>query len=146
MNEKLKTQSGAVYELVPNGAYFADDTAKLIFVFPDGKTYEQVETDIEGNDRLQILDASGETVETKIGYSYLDGITKKNDYVIDTKQVEAGTDEAGETLYTTENVIGTALIVNLKKADLRTEVDAAKKQIANLNETVDMLILSNLEG
>ena len=141
MNEKLKTQSGAVYELVPNGAYFADDTAKLIFVFPDGKTYEQVETDIEGNDRLQILDASGETVETKIGYSYLDGITKKNDYVIDTKQVEAG-----ETLYTTENVIGTALIVNLKKADLRTEVDAAKKQIANLNETVDMLILSNLEG
>ena len=60
--------------------------------------------------------------------------------------MEAGTDEAGETLHTTENVIGTALIVNLKKADLRTEVDAAKEQIANLNETVDMLILSNLEG
>lgn len=73
-------------------------------------------------------------------------LSKKNDYVIDTKQVEAGTDEAGETLHTTENVIGTALIVNLKKADLRTEVDAAKEQIANLNETVDMLILSNLEG
>lgn len=146
MNEKLKTKSGAVYELVPNGAYFADDTARLIFVFPEDKTYEQVETDIEGNDRLQILDASGEAVETKIGYSYLDGITKKNDYVVGTKQVEAGTDEAGETLYTTENVIGTALIVNLKKADLRTEVDAAKEQIANLNETVDMLILSNLEG
>lgn len=77
MNEKLKTQSSAVYELVPNGAYFADDTAKLIFVFPEGKTYEQVETDIEGNDRLQILDASGEAVETKIGYSYLDGIIQK---------------------------------------------------------------------
>ena len=146
MNEKLKTKSGAVYDLVPNGAYFAEDTAKLIFVFPEGKTYEQVENDIDGNDRLQILDASGEAVETKIGYSYLDGITKKNDYVVGTKQVETGTDEAGETLYTTENVIGTALIVNLKKADLRTEVDAAKEQIANLNETVDMLILSNLEG
>ena len=146
MSEKLKTQSGAVYELTPNGAYFADDTAKVIFVFPEGKTYEQVESDIEGNERLQILDDAGEVTETKVGYSYLDGITKKNDYVIGTKQVEAGNDESGTTLYTTENIQGTVLIVSLKKADLRTELDAAKKQIANLNETVDMLVLSDLEG
>ena len=146
MSEKLKTQSGAVYELTPSGAYFADDTAKVIFVFPEGKTYEQVEADIEGNERLQILDDAGEVTETKVGYSYLDGITKKNDYVIGTKRVEAGNDESGTTLYTTEDIKGTALIVSLKKADLRTELDAAKKQIANLNETVDMLILSDLEG
>lgn len=74
MSEKLKTQSGAVYELTPNGAYFADDTAKVIFVFPEGKTYEQVEADIEGNERLQILDDAGEVTETKVGYSYLDGM------------------------------------------------------------------------
>lgn len=146
MSEKLKTQSGAVYELTPNGAYFADDTAKVIFVFPEGKTYEQVEADIEGNERLQILDDAGEVTETKVGYSYLDGITKKNDYVIGTKKVEAGTDESKTPIYTTEDIHGTVLIVSLKKADLRTELDAAKKQIANLNETVDMLILSDLEG
>ena len=63
MSEKLKTQSGAVYELTPNGAYFADDTAKVIFVFPEDKTYEQIESDIEGNDRLLILDADGQYIE-----------------------------------------------------------------------------------
>ena len=146
MSEKLKTQSGAVYELTPNGAYFADDTAKVIFVFPEGKTYEQIESDIEGNDRLLILDADGEAMETKVGYTCLDGITKKMDFVIGTKQVEAGTDESGNTLYTTEDVHGAAMIVVLKKADMRAELAAAQKQIANLNETVDMLVLADLEG
>ena len=146
MNEKLKTQSGSVYELVPNGAYFTNETAKLIFVFPKGKTYEEIEKDIEGNDHLQILDSTDEPIETKVGYCYLDGITKKNDYVIGTKQVEAGTDDNGKTLYTTENISGSVLIANLKKADLRTELATAKKQIAELNDTVDMLVLSDLEG
>lgn len=146
MSEKLKTQSGSVYELVPNGAYFADETAKLIFIFPEGKTYEEVEKDIEDNDKLQILDSADEPIEMKVGYCYLDGITKKNDYVIGTKQVEAGTDDNGKILYTTESISGSVLIVNLKKADLRTELATAKKQIAELNDTVDMLVLSDLEG
>ena len=38
------------------------------------------------------------------------------------------------------------MIVVLKKADIRAELAAAQKQIANLNETVDMLVLADLEG
>lgn len=145
MNEKIKTQSGAIYELVPGGASFNEETAKLIFVFPAGKTYEDVEADLEGNERIKILDAAGEVSETKIGYTYLDGAGRKKNYVIGTAQVEAGKDEeTGEAIYTTRNVLGAAMIVELKKADLRAELEAAKTEIANLNETVDMLVIASL--
>ena len=145
MSEKLKTQSGMIYDLLPNGASFGNETATIIFTFPEGKTYEEVEADMIGNDRLHILDSDNKPIETRTGYSCLNGITKKNDYVIGTKQIEAGTDEDGETLYTTEEILGTALIVYLKKTDVRAELEKAQTQIAGLNDTVDMLILSGLE-
>lgn len=145
MNEKIKTQSGTIYELVPGGAHFGEETAKLIFIFPADKTYEEVEADLEGNDRIQILDAAGEVSETKIGYTYLDSAGRKKNYVIGAEQVEAGADEeTGEAIYTTRDVLGTAMIVELKKADLRAELEAAKAEIANLNETVDMLVIASL--
>lgn len=145
MNEKIKTQSGTIYELVPGGAHFDAETAKLIFVFPVDKTYEEVEADLEGNARIQILDSVGEVSETKIGYSCLDGTGRKKNYVIGTEQVEVGADEeTGEVIYTTRDVLGTAMIVELKKADLRAELEAAKTEIANLNETVDMLVIASL--
>lgn len=146
MNEKIKTQSGTIYELVPGGAYFDDETAKLIVVFPSGKTYEEVEADLEGNERLQILDMSGEVSETKIGYTYLDGAGRKKSYVIGIEQVESGADtDTGETIYTNQDVIGTVMIVVLKKADLRAELEVAKAEIVSLNETVDMLVIASLE-
>lgn len=145
MSEKIKTQSGAIYELVPGGANFDEETAKLIFVFPVDKTYEEVETDLEGNDRLQILDTAGDVRETKIGYSYLDGASRKKNYVIGAQQAEAGTDEkTGETIYISRDIFGTAMIVELKKADLRAELEAAKTEIASLSETVDMLVIASL--
>lgn len=143
--EKLKTQSGVIYDLLPNGASFGDETATIIFKFPEGKTYEEVEADMIGNNRLHILDSENEPIETRTDYCCLDGITKKNDYVIGTTQVKTGTDEDGEILYTTEEILGTALIVYLKKTDVRTELEKAQTQIAGLNDTVDMLILSGLE-
>lgn len=145
MNEKIKTQSGTIYELVPGGAHFNEETAKLIFIFPADKTYEEIEADLEGNARIQILDAAGEVSETKIGYTYLNGAGRKKNYVIGTEQVAAGTDEeTGEAIYTTRDVLGAAMIVELKKADLRAELEAAKTEIANLNETVDMLVIASL--
>lgn len=145
MSEKIKTQSGAIYELVPGGANFDEETAKLIFVFPVDKTYEEVEADLEGNDRIQVLDTAGDVSETKIGYSYLDSAGRKKNYVIGAQQVEAGTDEkTGETIYISRDIFGTAMIVELKKADLRVELEAAKTEIASLNETVDMLVIASL--
>lgn len=147
MNEKIKTQSGTVYELVPGGAYFDDEVAKLIIVFPVDKTYEEVEVDLEGNDRIQILDSVGDVSETKIGYTCLEGAGRKKNYVIGMEQVEVGLDEeTGETIYTNRDVLGTAMVVELKKTDLRVELEKAKAEIASLNETVDMLVISNLEG
>lgn len=135
--EKVKFREGAVYELAVNGVSFGENGATLTFL-PGKKTYEQVEADVTGCSRIEILDSAGEVMEARAGYVYLDSLTKKRDYVISTEQVEDGTDEEGETVYLSRDVTGTVMIAMLKKTDMRKQVD-------DLQETVDMLVLESLE-
>lgn len=146
MSEKIRVKNGSTYDLVTNGAFFGEEKAKLIVVFPSGKTFEQIEADFEGNERIQILGEDGEVDETKVGYAYIDESFRKKNYVIGTEQVADGVNDTGETIYVNKDVTATVMIIVLKKADLRTELEKAKAEIANLNETVDMLVVSALEG
>lgn len=135
--EKIKFHDGAVYELVTDGVYFADDKAQITFL-PGEKTYEQIEDDLTGCNRIEILDTFGETMEAHSGYAYLDTLTKKKDYTIGTEQVEDGQDDNGDAIYINRDVTGTVMIATLKKSDIR-------KQIDDLQETVDMILLADLE-
>lgn len=128
----------SIYDLAINGASFGEDKAKLVFIWPEGKSFEQIEADLTGNDRIVILDESGETIESRTGYPYLDRLTKQHDYIVGMEQIEDGTDpEIGETLWKNQDVTGTVMIATLKKADVWQE-------LARIGETVDMLILTEL--
>ena len=134
--EKVKFREGAVYDLVVNGVSFGEERAQLTFL-PGEKTYEQIEADLTGCNRIEVLDSIGEVMEARSGYIYLDTLTKKKDYIIGTEQIEDGTDDNGDTIYVNHDVTGTVMIATLKKADMRKQVD-------DLQETVDMLVLEDL--
>lgn len=136
--EKIKFGQDAIYELVVNGVSFSEDRATLTFL-PGEKTYDEIEKDVTGCNRIEVLDSGGEVMEARSGYIYLDSLTKKKDYVIGTEQVEDGTDEEGETIYLNRDVTGTAMIAMLKKSDVR-------KQMDDLQETVDVLVKESLLG
>ncbi len=135
--EKVKFGEGSVYDLVVNGVSFDEEKARLTFLSGE-KTYEQVEADVTGCSRIEVLDTSGEVMEARSGYVYLDSLMKKKDYIIGIEQIEDGTDENGDTIYLNHDVTGTVMIAVLKKADMRKQVD-------DLQETVDMLIMESLE-
>lgn len=134
--EKIKFHERAVYDLVTGGVDFGEERARLTFL-PGEKTYEQIEADVTGCNRIEVIDTSGEVMEARAGYIYLDTLTKKKDYIIGTEQVEDGQDENGDTIYLNHDVTGTVMIAVLKKADIRKQVD-------DLQETVDMLVLEDL--
>ncbi len=135
--EKVRFKEGAVYDLAIGGVYFGEERAEFKFL-PGEKTYEQIENDVTGCARIEVLDTSGEVMEARTGYIYLDTLTKKKDYIIGTEQVEDGQDDHGDTIYVNRDVTGTVMIATLKKADVRKQVD-------DLLETVDMLVLESLE-
>lgn len=135
--EKVEFKEGAVYDLVVNGVHFSDERAEFTFL-PGEKTYEQIESDLTGCDRIEVLDSIGEVMEARAGYVYLDTLAKKKDYIIGTEQIENGQDDNGDTIYLNHDVTGTVMIAVLKKADMRKQVD-------DLQETVDMLVLEGLE-
>lgn len=138
LNEKVKFGTNAIYDLAVNGISFDEDKARVVFVLPEGKTYEQVEADVTGKERIEILDSMGDVLEARSGYIYLDSLTKKKDYIIGTEQVENGTNEdTGETIYLNQDVTATVMIVTLKREDVRQE-------IADVKETVDMLVMESL--
>ena len=150
INEKIKFGNDKIFNIPMNAVSFEEDRAKLVFILPEGKTYEEVETDITGKDRIEILDANGDIIEAKTGYIYLDSLTKKKDYIIDVIQVETETEvvkvdeETGEEIttiektYTPEYVYGTVMIAVLKRSDIRQE-------IAEIKAIQDEMIIAMLE-
>lgn len=131
MNEKVKLGETA-YDLVTNGAIFEEDKVQLIFVLPEGKSFEQVEADLTNNDRIIIMDQEGETIESRAGYPYLKKLTKQKNYIIGVDRVEGK-----EAVSTDRNVTATVMTAVLKRSDIRQE-------LASIRETVDILVLSQL--
>lgn len=127
--EKIKFGT-ETFDLVPVGAAFGEDKAKVIFVFPEGKSYEEIEETVSGKERIEVLDEAGDVLAAHKGYIYLDSLTKQKARVIGTAQVASGTNEAtGETIYENQDMTATVMIATLRRADVRQEVDAMKASL-----------------
>ena len=79
-------------------------------------------------------------MDIKKDYLYQTGCRKQKDYVIGRESVDTGTvDDEGIQIMEYHDVTGTVAIIELVRSDLRKEVESLK-------ETVDVLVVSNLEG
>lgn len=127
--EKIKFGT-EIFDLVPVGATFREDSAKIIFVMPDGKSYEEIEEVVSGKERIEILDETGDVLEARKGYIYLDSLTKQKNRVIATAQVVTGTnEETGEPIYQNQEVTAAVMVVTLKRSDVRQAVEAMQAKV-----------------
>lgn len=130
--EQIKLMNGNKYELVVNGIEEVNDILRLTIV-DDFSTFDLIEKDFENSDnisRIEILDVTGEPMEIKREYTVLEAIKKDRNYMQSTKNDDGIT-------YT--DVTRIAYTIILSKGDLR-------KQVQTLQDTVDMLVLSELGG
>lgn len=145
---KAKLSSGSVYDIVTGGLRASDEKMVLI-VLPGERSLTEVDAEFdmaENVSRIEILDSAGEVMDIKKGYAYMSGCEKHKDFVIDHQAIEMGSDETGDPVVEYQDVTGTVMVITLEKADVRKELDAANAKIAGLEETVDMLVVANLEG
>ena len=116
--------------MVPVGATFREDNAKIIFVLPDDKSYEEIEEAVTGKERIEIFDEAGELLEAHKGYIYLDSLTKQKNRVISTTQVMTGTnEETKEPIFQNQDVTATVMVVTLKRSDVRQAVEAMQAKV-----------------
>lgn len=149
--EKMKLTNDSVYEIVPGGLRENTDKTKLtIIALLDNKTLSEVdqETDISENvQKIIILDSSGDELDIKKGYKYQTGCKKQKNYVVDRVTVDTGTTDAeGKVITEYQDITATVVIIELVTGDIRAELDETKREISELNATVDALVVASLEG
>lgn len=127
--EKIKINE-KLYDLVVNGVQLTDQGGKVIFQ-PAAATFAEVETDVKAAKAITILDDAGEPVLTRSDLVYAGRLTKDDNYVVGTEQVQTGTDpESSDPITETRDVIGTVMIAEFRVPDLREELAATKAQLA----------------
>lgn len=149
--EKARLANGSLYEIVPGGIRENGDKTKLTIIARLGnRTLSEVdsETDAPTNvAAITILDSTDDEIDIKKGYRYQTGCKKQKDYVIGRESVNTGTvDGDGNPMMEYQDVTDTVVIIELTTGDVRAELDEAKDEIAELNATVDALIVASLEG
>lgn len=140
--EQIKLANGSRYDVVPGGITASGDKLTIIVLMGSHTLSEiDIETDNSSNTgRIEVLDSLGDVMDIKKDYIYQTGCRKQKDYVVGRETVDTGTfDEEGNSVVEYQDIIATVAMIELSQADLRKEVN-------NLKETVDMLIVSNLEG
>lgn len=148
---KAKLANGSIYEIVPGGLRENTDKSKLTLIALLGnRTLSAVdsETDIAANvTTITILDSSGDEMEIKEGYKYQTGCKKQKDYVVSREIVDIGTvDTDGNAITEYQDVTATVVIIELVTGDVRAELDETKREVSELNATVDALVVASLEG
>ncbi len=135
--EQIKLANGSQYELTVNGIIDEGEDRLMLVILPGIMNFQEIEKDFDNNintDRLEVLDSLGDLMDVRKGYTVLKSIKKKNDYVVKVSEI---TDENGNIIQ--ENVKGVAYTLVLSKPELRDHVNS-------IQETVDALVLSDLEG
>lgn len=134
--EQIKLKNGSLYDLVPGGVLDLGDDRLQIIVLPGEKSFMDIEGDFENDSntkKITVLDSTGESVIVKNDYTVLESVTKNLNYVTGS---EEHMDEEGEKSH--RDARETVYIITLSKPDLWT-------QVKNLQEAVDLLVLSELE-
>jgi len=127
--EKIKINE-KLYDLVVNGLQLRDQGGKVIFQ-PVAATFAEVEADVKAAKAITVLDDAGEPILTRSDLVYAGRLTKDDNYVVGTEQVQTGTDpESRDPITETRDVIGTVMIAEFRVPDLREELAATKAQLA----------------
>ena len=122
INEKL-------YDLVVNGVQLADQGGRVIFQ-PAAATFAEVESDVKATKAITVLDDAGEPILTRSDLVYAGRLTKDDNYVVGTEQVQTGTDPESSDPIMTRDVIGTVMIAEFRAPDLREQLAATQAQLA----------------
>lgn len=120
------------YDLPANGVQLNEQGGRVIFL-PGTASFVDVEADVKAAGAITVLDSAGEPILMRSDLVYAGRLAKDDNYVVGA-DTEQGTD-----------ITGTVMIAEFKAPDLRAELEAAKAEIAALNETVDMLVIASLE-
>ncbi len=135
--QTIELNSGARYNLAPGGIVDIRGNKIQITVIPDNRIFSQIESDfsLESNTKkIKIVDEYEEIISIKRNYTFLESIAKINNSVIGNEEY---IDNDGEIMY--RDVIGVACKIVLSKPDLYS-------QVQDIQETMDMIVLSELEG
>lgn len=145
---RIKLRNGSIYDVIVGGLH-ATDEKLVLFILPGEKSIGEIDAEFDIPDnvkRIEILDSAGGVDNIKHDYLYMTDCQRKKNHIIGSNQVEVGIDEDETPIYEYQDVIGTIMVVTLTKSDVRKELDDTKREISSLNETVDMLLIANLEG
>ena len=123
INEKL-------YDLVANGVQLEVQGGKVIFR-PGAANFAEIEADAKATKSITVVDDAGEPFLTRSDLVYAGRITKDDNYIIGTEQVDTGnTTESGDSVTETRDIVGTVMIVEFQAPGLREELEATKAQLA----------------
>lgn len=127
--EKIKINE-KLYDLVVNGLQLGEQGGKVIFQ-PAAATFAEIEADVKATKSITVMDDAGEPILTRSDLVYAGRLTKDDNYVVGTEQVQTGTDpEPSNPITETRDVIGTVIIAEFRVPDLREELAATKAQLA----------------
>lgn len=126
--EKIKINE-KLYDLVVNGLQLGEQGGKVIFQ-PAAATFAEIEADVKATKAITVLDDAGEPILTRSDLVYAGRLTKDDNYVVGTEQVQTGTDpESSDPIMETRDVIGTVMIAEFRAPDLREQLAATWAQL-----------------
>lgn len=98
---------------------------------PAAVTFAEIETDVKATKSITVMDDAGEPILTRSDLVYAGRLTKDDNYIIGTEQVQTGTDpETSDPITETRDVIGTVMIAEFRAPDLREQLAATQAQLA----------------
>lgn len=127
--EKIKINE-KLYDLVVNGVQLGDQGGKVILQ-PGAFSFAAVEADVKATKSITVVDDAGEPILTRSDLVYAGRLSKDDNYVVGTEQVQTGTDpDTTEPVMETRDVVGTVMIAEFRTPDLREQLAATQAQLA----------------
>ena len=127
--------NGKEYQLASGGYQLRDTGGRIIFL-PGDADFSTIKEDLKSASSLELLDSTGKTIASRTDLVYAGRLQEDESWIIGTEQVQTGTDESGNVIYNTKDVIGTVMIAEFREPDIR-------EQLAETNAKVDYLAMMN---
>ena len=119
--------NGNSYELVAGGYQLHETGGRIIFK-PGASDFATIKADLLATGSIDVLDESGKVFISRSDLVYAGRLQEDENYIVGSEQVEIGTDESGNPVYETRDVIGTVMIADFREPDLREKyADLAAK-------------------
>lgn len=123
------------YELVAGGYQLRETGGRIIFK-PGNADFATIKADCQVAKSIEVLDDAGKVFISRTDLVYAGRLQEDENYIIGTEQVQTGTDESGNPIYDTKDIIGNVMIAEFREPDLR-------EQLAETNAKVDYIAMMN---